>query len=336
MSVVFYCKLISYILIFLLHYKIEKKMALPNITKTRKFFAKIVTFWIPIKKYRKVLRGILLMGIGNYVRVIKKEKTRKFPHELSVVTILKDEGEYLKEWLDFHILVGVEKFYVYDNGSTDNSKEVLEPYIQRGIVEYIYFPVYRMQNSAYIDAINRFSEESKWMAIIDLDEFVVPVQNKTITEFLYTLPRNFGALVMTWVMYGSSGHVKKPEGLVIENFKHRANRSRPAGCKSIINPRLIVRQYNPHINDFAGFIIDENAKKLGFIDQTNNPPSYEKIRCNHYFTKSYDEYKIRCEKGSVGGNKERKKWSQEKFEKYDTNDVYDDIMDKYIPLLKKM
>ena len=310
-------------------------MALPNITKKRNFWSKFLTCWIPVKKYRKAIRGILLMGPSNYIRTVREDKKKKFPYELSIAAIMKDEGDYLKEWLDFHILVGVEKFYLYDNGSTDNTKEILKPYIKSGIVEYTYFPGERMQNPAYVDAINRFGNETRWMAIIDLDEFIVPVKNKTIVEFLHSLPINFGALVLTWVMYGSSGHVKQPKGLVIENFKYRANRSRSSGCKSIVNPRLVVRQRNPHINEVAGFIIDENGKKLGVINQEHNPPSYNKIRCNHYVTKSYDEYKKRCNKGSVGGNVAYKKWSQEKFEKYDTNDVYDDIMDKYIPELKK-
>ena len=313
-------------------------MALPNPSPRRKKFAKIATCWIPIKTWRKALRGIILMGVGNYCRVLRNDQKTTFPHELAVVAIMKNEGPYLKEWLDFHILVGVEKFYLYDNESTDNTRDVLAPYIARGIVEYTYFPGLRRQNPAYIDAINRFSNDTRWMAIIDLDEFIVPVQTRTITELLRTLPRNFGALALTWVMYGSSGHVHAPGGLVIENFKYHADSTRESGCKSIVNPRLVVRQHNPHINDVAGFIVDENGRHLGRIDQTYNPPSHNKIRCNHYVTKSFDEYRARCAKGdaSCGKTSVYKTWSVEKFNKIDTNDVYDDIMDKYIPLLKKM
>ncbi len=310
-------------------------MALPKISVWRRFWGQLLTFWIPIKKYRKAARGILWLGLGRYVRVLKEDKTRNFPYELSIVAIMKNEGPYLKEWLDFHILVGVERFYLYDNGSKDNTKKILAPYIRRGIVKYKYFPGKNKQNPAYVDAINRFSEETRWMAMIDLDEFIVPVENKTITEFLHTLPIDFGGLVLTWVMYGSAGHVKKPKGLVIENYKYHGDHTRQSGCKSIVNPRLVVRQRNPHINDVAGFLIDENGKKLGKIDQAYNPPSCKKIRCNHYITKSYEEFKMRCNKGSAAGNSAGKKWSEEKFKKYDTNDIYDDIMYKYIKKLKK-
>ncbi len=310
-------------------------MALPHISKSRMFWSRVATFWIPMTKYRRAIRGMIWMGVGNYFRVLRNDKTTHFPHELSVVAIIKDEGPYLKEWLDYHMLVGVEKFYIYDNESSDNTKQVLAPYIRRGIVEYTYLPGERQQNIAYIDAINRFSNDTRWLAIIDLDEFIVPVHNKTITEFLYTLPRNFGALVISWVIYGSAGHIKKPRGLVTANYKYHAARN--WGVKSIVNPRLVVRQYNPHLNPVAGFIIDENGHRLGHIKQTTNPPSFNHIRCNHYVTKSFDEYRARCAKGSasVGKNHERKRWSIEKFNKYNQNDIYDDIMDKYIPLLKK-
>ncbi len=311
-------------------------MALPQITKQRMFFAKLATFWIPLKIYRRALRGILMMGVGKYLRVLRHERTAVFENELSVAAIMKNEGPYLKEWLDFHILAGVDKFYLYDNDSTDDTTKILAPYIRRGIVEYTYFPGERRQNPAYIDALNRFSDKTKWMAFIDLDEFIVPVHHKNIPEFLQTLPKNFALLVLTWVMYGSSGHKEKPCGMVIENYKYHGDRTRPSGCKSIFNPRLVVRQRNPHINDVAGFIIDENGKKLGRINQTYNPPSCNKIRCNHYITKSYEEYKARCMKGDASNGRDSviKRWSAEKFNRYDTNDIYDPIMDKWIKRMK--
>ena len=38
------------------------------------------------------------------------------------------------EWIEFHRLVGVERFFLYDNGSTDDHREVLAPYVEEGIV----------------------------------------------------------------------------------------------------------------------------------------------------------------------------------------------------------
>ncbi len=315
-------------------------MVLPNISPRRKKYSKIATCWIPFKTYRKFARGVIQMGVGEFIRRRRAERHLTFKYELSVMAIMKDEGPYLKEWLDFHILVGVQHFYLYDNGSTDDTMDILKPYIKSGIVELKNWPGERVQNSAYIDAINNHAYDTRWVAEIDLDEFVVPVTTNTIVEQLRKLPRNFGALVLTWIMYGSSGHLEKPDGLVVENYKWRGDRRHQSGCKSIINPRFIVCQRTPHINDFAGFIVDENGRHLGRIDQTWNPPSAKKIRCNHYITKSRAEHRARCERSTRPGagnlDLKNKTWSPEMFARLDANDVYDDTMDKYIPLLKKM
>ena len=308
-------------------------MSLPILTSNRVLFAKIMTGWIPFKVYRKLARAIMYMGVRKWVRIMRTDKKRTFPHELSIVATMKNEGPYLKEWLDFHILVGVEKFYLYDNDSTDDTKTVLAPYIRRGIVEYIPWPGVGQQNNIYVDALNKFAEETRWMAIVDVDEFIVPVMHNTIPEFLKTLPPRFGLLVLTWIMYGSGGHRKKPDGLVIENYKYHGDKTRAAGCKSIVNPRLVVRQSNPHINEVAGFVIDENGKKLGTINQTYNPPSSNKIRINHYAVKSYDEFIAR---GRQGNNNGRNTRTPDMFAAKDTNDIYSPIMDKYIDRLKEM
>jgi len=56
----------------------------------------------------------------------------KFNNTISIVAMVKNESEYIKEWLEYHMLVGVDKFVIYDNNSDDNLKEILQPYINSG------------------------------------------------------------------------------------------------------------------------------------------------------------------------------------------------------------
>ncbi|MBQ6975183.1 MAG: glycosyltransferase family 2 protein [Selenomonadaceae bacterium] len=46
-----------------------------------------------------------------------------FMYDLVVVTIVRDEAPYIKEWIDYHLLAGVNHFLIYDNESSDNLKE---------------------------------------------------------------------------------------------------------------------------------------------------------------------------------------------------------------------
>ncbi|MBR3747843.1 MAG: glycosyltransferase family 92 protein, partial [Selenomonadaceae bacterium] len=95
---------------------------------------------------------------------------RLFLHDLSVVAFLrKDEGRYLKEWLDYHLAAGADHFYLYDNEPVDETRELLKPYVEDELVDY--FPVQGelMQIPAYNDAARRFRFTTRYMAFIDAD-----------------------------------------------------------------------------------------------------------------------------------------------------------------------
>ncbi len=128
---------------------------------------------------------------------------------LSIVAIAKNEAPYIKEWIEYHKLVGVERFYFYDNGSDDNTREVLEPYIKDGSVVYNYCEGKCLQNLAYSDAIYKYKNQTRWLAIIDLDEYIVPVEKDNIADFLKDYEDYF-AVGINWVMFDSNGYKTKP------------------------------------------------------------------------------------------------------------------------------
>ena len=43
-----------------------------------------------------------------------------FMYDLVAVSIVRDEAPYIKEWLDYHLLAGIDHFLIYDNDSADN------------------------------------------------------------------------------------------------------------------------------------------------------------------------------------------------------------------------
>ena len=85
--------------------------------------------------------------------------------------------------------------------------------------------------------------------------------------------------------------------------------------------------------------IDENGKKIGKLNQEKNPTTINKIRCNHYITKSHAEYMARCNLGSAGSGAKVKTFGRDpetNFRRFNKNDVYDPIMKKYVTKLKKL
>src|SRR4029077_12293973 len=61
-------------------------------------------------------------------------------YNFSICAIFKNEAAYFREWLEYNLLIGVDHFYLYNNGSTDESASILEPYIQKGVVTLIDWP----------------------------------------------------------------------------------------------------------------------------------------------------------------------------------------------------
>lgn len=172
----------------------------------KKFWAEIIAGVIPGKMLRNQWRGKLRYGLSN-IRKLKraiKGHTEPPQHYLAVCAIAKNEGQYFKEWLDWHMAQGVDKFYIYDNSSEDDTATVLKPYVDKGIVEYINWPGVAMQLPAYDDCLERHRFDSRWIAFIDLDEFIVPVKYGTLREFLQDAEQ-YSAVEINWLIYGSGG-----------------------------------------------------------------------------------------------------------------------------------
>ena len=289
-----------------------------------KVLAEIIAGVIPHKMTRNRWRGILRFGPINALKLrreIKKNK-KKPGHYLSVVVIAKNEGPYFKEWLDWHIAHGVEKFYVYDNESTDETREVLEPYIKKGIVDYTYFPGYRKQLAAYDDCLKKHRYDTRWLAVIDMDEFIVPLKDKTIPEYLQKFEQ-FPVVEINWLCYGSSGEKYKRPGDVMQRFKRHSLPDHPLNkhVKSIFNPLRVYGMIGCHeAARINGKAADSNGNRVK-ISWRDRSPQHGLIKINHYAVRSYEEFVEKKGRGRASGPV--RKLEDEYFRQYDLNDLSD-------------
>ena len=91
---------------------------------------------------------------------------------LAFACIAKNESPYIEEWINFHHKQGVSHFFIYDNESTDNFRDVLKPYIESGLVTYRLIKGKCRQCDAYNMALANYGRNFKYMGFIDCDEFV--------------------------------------------------------------------------------------------------------------------------------------------------------------------
>lgn len=288
----------------------------------KKALAEIIAGVIPHKMTRNRWRGILRYGIFNAIRLrrlIKNNHTAP-EHYLSVCAIAKNEGPYFEEWIEWHLAHGVEKFYIYDNESTDNTGDLLEPYIKRNIVEYKYWPGRKMQLAAYDDCLAKHRFSSRWIAFIDLDEFIVPVKDKSITEFMKRL-ESFCAVEINWLIYGSNGRKTKTPGTMMERFKRHSlpNHILNRHVKTIVNPRRVYNMIGAHeAARISGHTADShgNPIKKNF---RRREPQQDIIRINHYAVRSFEEFVEKQARGRASGPQIPR--SIEYFTRFDLNDI---------------
>ena len=163
---------------------------------------------------RKLIDFLFIpVGIVNYVYCVFKciyrqtTSTKSFQYQLSIVCIVKNEAPYLEEWVRYHLSIGVEHFYIYNNDSSDDIEQVLKKFGSKVTLLDIHGPV--RQLDAYNDAINRFSEQTKYLAVIDADEFIYsPKGDHKVLSIIDGVfdDRKVGGLTVNWVIYGSSNY----------------------------------------------------------------------------------------------------------------------------------
>jgi len=235
-----------------------------------------------------------------------RDRQAVFPYELAAGAIFKDEARFLDEWLAFHHAVGVEHFYLYDNGSSDSSRETLFPWISRGLVTLIDWPGVAEQVRAYNDCVRRFRNQARWIAFIDIDEFLFSAKHRDLRTALSSY-KDFPALFVDWHMFGSSGHLKRPPGPIVEAYTRRLNHSSAhKNGKTIVNPRLVRRMEVHWAKTWVGGTLDENGRPPPHgPDRAAGIASHEIFRINHYWSKSIEDLHEKVHRGDASSSAAR-------------------------------
>ena len=227
-----------------------------------------------------------------------------FENEIAIVAIIKNESRYISEWLKYHYRIGVDKFYLYNNDSEDMEEleRILEPWIQSKIVDLKNISGLCKQMPAYIDAIENHRFDCRYMAFIDIDEFVFVKNRKTLLGLLnehFSKDPRIGGLAVNWKIFGSSGKKLYEPKDVIDRFTFRAADDYPLNnhIKTIADPRKIFFMQSPHN---AVYILDCDCYdfSLHFVPlYSNENRDYSVVQINHYFTKSTEEYDQKIARG---------------------------------------
>ena len=273
--------------------------------------------------------GDPIYGFLKQVYIVDDKNVHKIPHDkyayidiknskmyqeftyLSVMAIFKNETMNLKIWLDHYLWQGVEHFYLIDNGSTDNPLEILQDYMDNGLVTYYYRPEKHCQveHYRYVYDVENIREKTEWFCICDLDEFFFGTEKK-LTSTLMESFNNFDVIYKTSHFYGSDNLIDHPKDIrtsIIHRQEDLVN-----GIKYIFRPHVI----NDSSEIWIHWLLHSGTINRKILD-AEAYDNEKKIRLNHYNIQSLEYFKnVKMTRGDVNVSQHECSRDMDYFEHY--------------------
>lgn len=237
---------------------------------------------------------------GKMVEKFEKEEANiNYKYFLSMLTIIRDENDYIEDWISYYIEeLGFDHFYIYDNESSTPVKTFLEK-IEFKYLDKITFVDWETsessQHDSHMDFLRNYRDETKWIFTADPDEYVIiKDKSKTLKEFLEENSQ-YSAIECIWHHFNANGQEKKTEGTDIERFTkevpwhyakdHGKRFAQTNRIKEFINYNAVTR---------ANTTIAASTPE----DELWNM-SEDFFQLNHYYTRSYEEWLKKISRGTV-------------------------------------
>lgn len=253
---------------------------------------------------KKIVYPFLNLFYTILVSIIPRHK-QNYKYKFSLVLIFKDEAQYLREWIEYHLMLGVDHFYLYQNNSTDDYLTVIQPYLDDGRISLIDWPDYPGQYSAYLHWYKTYRRETEWVSFIDADEFLCPISESSIIDVMKHYER-YPVILVYWKLFGTNGCLHHDtDKLVIEQYISCRPKLFAEGkviyhtcfdaASEFISMHCLMTEWHgieiPPANTFKKFI----CWNIHRANRTNDAV----IQLNHYWSKAFDCWQKKYKKGSI-------------------------------------
>lgn len=226
---------------------------------------------------------------------------------IAAVTCVRDEADIIEEWIAHHLALGIQRIHIFDNGSEDQTRAKIDAIAAQNpdVTVQSWQPESgEPQKAAFAAGLARMrAEDVDWCAFLDADEFIAngaadaqsAAARESLADFLARHEAH-KAIGLNWAVFGSSGHLTRPWGLLQEAFLRRSEPGFTVNrhIKSIVRPGFTKGVHHVH-----GFALDEpyfnadgeeivwRTEEHGLPVQpfayTETVPALDGWRINHYF-----------------------------------------------------
>jgi hypothetical protein len=258
--------------------------------------------------------------------------TKPYHHYLAISVSYKADLWNLLEFIEYHRIVGVSHFFICNNDdNTKESSRILRHYAERGIVTNI--PTAkkfrnsknRQQSGHHMCLQLARIKKIKWLALLDIDEFIFPLQKDNVPDVLKHY-EDCREVAFNYRCFGSSGYRWRPE-LQTKAYLRCAHQNWGWNklCKSIGQVNMIPSVKHHHFFD-GHKMVDEDKEFCGWVKDYKGGV----MRINHYMARSEEDYMEKMRRGNPLGEKRTWNW----FRWANRNEVYDDSMLRFVEPLR--
>ena len=207
---------------------------------------------------------------------------------LSIVVYFKNERSHLLEWILHYKKWGVEHIFMIDNGSQDNYESIVYEYIKEGFITLWKEPKLG-QYQSYLKYFPFMKKKTKWLGVLDTDEFLYSKEKKDLRSVLKKIPNHIKIIsIQMKVFYPSS--FLSPSSIIEENRIVK-------GYDNINFPKCIFRI--SHLNSISIHGLNELRRLRWKFKKVIRLPN--NLLCiNHYRFSSF-EHLYGIKEGRGGG-----------------------------------
>jgi hypothetical protein len=181
---------------------------------------------------------------NNFIPIISDKFRRNDTNLVYLFTNARDEPN-IAEWVAHHILLGFDKIFVFDHLSSEPISSKIKTDFNGKL------SIIRVNGSGNIkvelmkNAVSMsVSHNASWMLYLDADEFLVLNKTTNVKDYLNAF-KQADSIGINWLMFGSSGFVNQPQGLLTENFIRSEIRLNQH-VKSFVRPHTVKSISTPH------------------------------------------------------------------------------------------
>ena len=240
-------------------------------------------------------------------------------YDFCICAVFKNEAHILEEWLLHYIYRGVNHFYLINDNSSDDYKYIIDKYAK--YITLYHNDIMTNEVGRQIQIYNKYFKnilsESKWFAILDLDEFLYSPESMKLVDIIEKY-NEFSQIRINWLHFGSNDHYYQPNS-VVEGFLKRAQID---DTKPYFSYKTVFKG-----NSLIEFNIHSHICQGKDIYLKYNEDSVPNLVINHYSIQSLDFFlRIKATRGDINNWFDHVKLQRnlDFFKGYDINNIYDD------------